>query len=152
MALQVESLAMLLMLVLLNHLASSLMETAFVLCDTAEASILLLTGTVGMKHFLLSLRNLYDAFEIHTKVSCSIQKALQYLADIKHFHKEAKTAVISKRNLKTKSPQGPEGCVSSVFTESIDMLIECIESLQHYPALKDVQLLPPRLMRISSHW
>ena len=52
--------------------------TVFI-CDAVESSILMLTSCEGMSHFLLSIGNMFDAFQIHRHTKCSIGMASKKL-------------------------------------------------------------------------
>ena len=48
------------------------------------------TGTQGMCKFLKSIGDLYDAFEVHTTVECSIQEAQLKEGAVKTFFQASK--------------------------------------------------------------
>ena len=55
----------------------------------AKSSVLMIKGTQGMCTFLKKNGDLYDAFEVHTTVACSIQEAQLKVGAVKPFSEQA---------------------------------------------------------------
>ncbi len=104
-------------------------NTIFVV-DSAEGSVFLITGTTGTVNVLNTLKDLNDAFMIHTDESVMVKQCLKLLQEAYTFHKAAKMGVCEKYNLQCKALQGPQGCLSSDFIDSIIMLPDCLSSIQ----------------------
>ena len=107
-----------------NHRTWLFVKKTIFVCDSAQGSVTMVTGTEGMVAFLQSLKKVLDAFQIHFNEKCTVRQAISLLEDIQTFHVNAKAEMREKLNLTMKTLQGPHGCVSEEFVESIGTLLD----------------------------
>lgn len=104
------------------------------LCDSAEASLLTCSPTEGFTEFYSNLYQYYSAYDIHTdKTSCTPDEAIKTMKKIKQYFIKTKEDVKQIYKLQMK-PQGPQGCVSTVFTDNVTTAVFVLETLiTEYP-------------------
>ena len=115
-------------------------ENNIYICDSATNRVLLCARTAGTVKLYEHFGKVYDAFNIHMPKSAdtsTLSDAISLMTKVVEFDKKLKQDIREKYNLRADAPlQGPEGAMSTVFSQSVSSTLICLESLSaDFPTL-----------------
>ena len=109
------------------------------ICDTAESSVLLSAPTSSIVKFFQNSNDFYAAYHIHAgkdDTHPNLDQAITLMKSVCAFDKKCKTDIKEEFKLNI-NLQGPQGCVSSVYSSNVSKHVSILEALRDdYPDQK----------------